>query len=187
MTYHKHRFECHECELLEAVRDIASFLRKQTEIAAQQAGDIHHLAGSVHKIAHELHVIRGILTPHRTLSRISLVFGGTMSQGPVTLTPATPRTKATVLGFNADGSPFTGTMPTATYTPDSTSFASFTDDGTNGSDIVGSADGTTNLGVTLTTAEGVPLSDSSQVITSGFSGTTQVLASIKLDFSTPTA
>lgn len=119
------------------------------------------------------------------LVAIELRFGGNQMQGPVTLTPSAKSTKATVLGFDATGAPFTGTMPSVTYTADVATFASSTPDGANGDDIVGSADGTTNLAASLTTAEGLALSDTSQVITSGFTPPPQVLASIKLDFSQP--
>ena len=119
------------------------------------------------------------------LSAIEIRFGGDM-QGPITLTPAAPSTVATVLGFDQTGAPWTGAMPAVTYTPDVTTFCTFavSADGTSDS-ITGTADGTTNFAASLTTVEGLALSDTSQVITSGFTGTAPVLSSIKLDFNPP--
>jgi hypothetical protein len=115
------------------------------------------------------------------LQAIEIRFGGTM-QGPITLTPTAPSTKATVLGFDATGAPFTGILPTVTYTPDVTTFDTFTSDGNNGDDIVGTADGVTNFAASLTTAEGLSLSDTTTITTSGFTVAAPVLSSIKLDF-----
>lgn len=116
------------------------------------------------------------------LTTIRILFGGFM-QGPITLTPATPATTATVLGFDQLGNPFTGPMPSATFTPDVTTFCTFTPAG-NSDAVLGTSNGTTNFGVLLTTAEGLVISDSTQIITSGF-GVVPVLTTIKLDFTQP--
>jgi hypothetical protein len=109
-------------------------------------------------------------------------FGGDM-QGPITLTPTTKGTTATVLGFDQTGAPFTGVIPPVTFTPDVTTFCSFSTSG-NSDAITGTANGTTNLAASLTTAEGLALSDTTQIITSGFVSA-PVLTTVKLDFTTP--
>ena len=137
----------------------------------------------VRELRREVDELRNDLKPK--LVAIEIRFGGDM-QGPVTLTPTTPGTTATILGFDQTGAPFTGPMPTATFTPDVTTFCTFTP-GVNSDAILGTSNGTTNLGVSLTTAEGLALSDTSQIITSGFGVTppTPVLTTIKLDFTQP--
>ena len=102
-------------------------------------------------------------------------------QGPVNINVG-QKTKATVLGFDQNGAAFTGPIPTATYAIDNTALDSATDDGANGSDIVSLAAGTANLSVSLTSAEGLPLSDSTQIINAA---PAPVLSSVKLDFTQP--
>jgi hypothetical protein len=132
------------------------------------------------EILEEIKKIHHHLQPK--LAAIEIRFGGDM-QGPITLTPATKSTTATVLGFDQTGAPFTGKMPAVTFTPDVTTFDNFSPSG-NSDTITGIADGTTNLAASLTTAEGLPLSDTTQVITSGFA-VVPVLTTIKLDFTPP--
>jgi len=128
--------------------------------------------------------IRDLLTPRLSTIRQNFALNGATMQGPITLNVG-QKTKETVLGFNADGSPFTGTMPPITYSTDNVAVAAGVDDGANGSDITGVAAGTTNASANLTTAEGLVLS-AVTVITVAGGGPTQVLASIVQDFTTPT-
>jgi len=128
-----------------------------------------------------LHQIIGFLEPK--LSAIEIRFGGDM-QGPITLTPTTKGATATVLGFDQTGAPFTGVIPPVTFTPDVTTFCTFSTSG-NSDAITGVANGTTNFAASLTTAEGLALSDTTQIITSGFTVAAPVLTTVKLDFTTP--
>lgn len=115
------------------------------------------------------------------LTHVQLAFGGTIMQGPLNINVG-QKTKATVLGFDQNGAAFTGVIPAATYTIDNSALDSSTADGANGSDIVSLAAGTANLSVSLTSAEGLALSDTAQIINAA---TAQVLSSVKLDFSQP--
>lgn len=133
----------------------------------------------LHQILIVLREIRHELRPRR-LSSIKIRFGGRM-QGPVTLSVG-QHTKATVVGFDQFGAVFNGTIPAVSYTLDNPALDSATDDGANGSDIVSLAAGVANLTASLTTAEGVALSDTETITNTEV---VQVLSSVKIDFSTP--
>ena len=118
----------------------------------------------------------------RRLSSIKIKFsGGNMAVGPVTLTVG-QKTKATVVGFDQFGAPFTGPIPTPTFSLDNTTLDSGTADGVGGFDITSLAAGVANLTASLTTAEGVALSDTETITNTAV---VSVLSSIKVDFSTP--
>jgi len=101
------------------------------------------------------------------------------TQGAVTLNVGQV-SKATVLGFQADGSPFQGVIPPVSYSIDHPEVASETPDGANGADVAGLAAGLTNLTATLTTKEGLSLTANGTVTVTG--GVTGVLASIQINF-----
>jgi len=125
--------------------------------------------------------IRDRLPTPSQLSSIKIRFGGIMAVGPVTLTVG-QRTKATVVGFDQFGAPFTGSIPAASFSLDNTTLDSGTDDGAGGFDITSLAAGVANLTAVLTTAEGIGLQDTETITNVAI---VPVLSSIKLDFSTP--
>lgn len=106
--------------------------------------------------------------------------------GPITLTAAGQTATASVLGFDQFGQPFTGVMPPATLSSDDTAQAIVTFDPTTGL-TTAVADGVANITATLTTAEGVNLSDT-EAVTVAIQVTPPVLSSIKVAFDvTPVA
>ncbi|MBO0887487.1 hypothetical protein J2P12_00140 [Candidatus Bathyarchaeota archaeon] len=127
-----------------------------------------------------LRQIRDILPKPVLLSFIKVKFGGAM-QGPVTLNVG-QKTKATVVGFDQNGAPFTGPLPTPSFSIDNTSLNSGSDDGSGGFDVTSLAAGVANLTATLTTAEGIQLTDTETITNIAV---VQKLSSIKIDFSTP--
>lgn len=86
--------------------------------------------------------------------------------GPVTLTTFGQVVVAQVVGFDQNGNPWTGPIPTPSWSIDNTSIASIAADATNpaNEDVTAVANGTANLTASLTTAEGLALSDVEQVI-----------------------
>lgn len=117
------------------------------------------------------------------LTSISVQFskGTPMPVGPITLTTVGQQVTASVVGFDQFGQPFTGTMPTATLVSDDTAQAIVTFDPTTGlTTAVGN--GVANISATLTTAEGLSLSDTEAVTVSVSSTGTPVLSSIKVSF-----
>lgn len=128
----------------------------------------------------EIRILRQIERDiHRKLSYIKIAIGGKfMSQGPVTLTVG-QKTKATVVGFDQNGAIFSGPIPPAVYTLDNTALDSSTPDGANGDDIVSLSAGVANLTATLTSAEGLVLSDTETITNTAI---VPVLSSVKIDF-----
>jgi hypothetical protein len=101
--------------------------------------------------------------------------------GPVTLTTLGQQVIASVVGFDQFGQPFTGQMPAATFSSDDTSGAVVTFDPATGL-TTAVANGVANISATLTTAEGLTLSDTESV-TVAISGPPEpVLSSIKVAF-----
>ena len=103
--------------------------------------------------------------------------------GPVTLTTAGQQVTASVLGFDQFGQPFTGTMPTATLSSDDTAQAIVTFDPTTGL-TTAVANGVANITASLTTAEGLALTDTESVTVAipVVPPPTPVLSSIKVAF-----
>lgn len=123
-------------------------------------------------------------TPKLAVIRIAhTLINGVNMLGPVTLTVG-QSTKATVVGFDQFGAVFAGTIPQATWSIDNPALDSSTPDTSNGDDIVSLAAGVANLTVSLTSAEGLALTDTETVTNTAV---VQVLSSIKIDFSTPLA
>jgi hypothetical protein len=134
--------------------------------------------------------ILGLLKPK--LSFIKIAFGGNMAQGPVTLNE-NQTTVATVLYFDTTGAPMPTdpavfTPPAVTYTDDHPEFASSVPraDG-QADDVDFVAAGIANLTAAVTSAEGVVLTDTEQVICVATVPPPPKLGSIKIDFSTPEA
>ena|SRR5882724_2889415 len=114
--------------------------------------------------------------PTTTLSSIKLIFsGGTMPQGPVTISVGQTVT-ATVVGFDQNGAPFSGTIPAPTFAIDNSAIATI--DATSGV-TVGVSAGVANATASLTSAEGLALSDTETVTVTAV---VPVLSSIKISF-----
>jgi hypothetical protein len=103
--------------------------------------------------------------------------------GPVTLTSAGQQVTASVVGFDQFGQPFTGEMPAATFTSDDTAQAIVQFDPQTGL-TTAVANGVANITATLTTNEGLSLSDTEAVTVAipVVPPPTPVLSSIKVAF-----
>lgn len=109
--------------------------------------------------------------------------------GPVTLTTAGETATASVVGFDQNGNPWTGPIPPVTYSIDNPAIATSSPNSDDETDTVTAvANGTANLTASLTTVEGLALSDTEQVIVNIPAPPpppTPVLSSIKVGFTTP--
>jgi hypothetical protein len=115
--------------------------------------------------------------------KIAFLKGDTMAEGPVKLTIG-QKTIASVDGFDQNGAPFTGPIPTPSWSIDTPATATAVPDATNpaNEDVTAVAAGTANLSVMVTSAEGKSLTDT-EVVTVVASA--PVLSSVKINFSTP--
>lgn len=136
-----------------------------------------------HRIIHLLRLIaKEVEPPYLAEIQIAFSKGTSMpTPGPVTLTTVGQQVTATVLGFDQFGQPFTGVMPAATLTSDDTSGAIVTFDPATGL-TTAVADGVANITATLTTAEGIGLTDTEAVTVAITPPPTPVLSSIKVAF-----
>jgi len=118
-----------------------------------------------------------LLHPHPpTLSSIKLIFsGGPMPQGPVTISVG-QKVTASVVGFDQNGSVFSGTIPAPTFAIDNSAVATI--DSTSGV-TVGVSAGVANATASLTSAEGLALTDTETVTVTAV---VPVLSSIKISF-----
>ncbi len=132
------------------------------------------------KEGHEIEEIEQAVSPKLAFIKITFQ-GDSMALGPVKLTVG-QKTKATILGFDQTGAAWTGAIPPATYSIDNSAVDSSTPDASNGDDIVSLADGVANLTASLTSAEGVALSDTETITNTAV---VPVLSSVKIDFTTP--
>lgn len=98
------------------------------------------------------------------LATIKIKFKGASmaTPGPVTLTSVGQTVTASVVGFDQFGQPFTGTIPTPTFASDDTAGAIATFDPSTGL-LTAVASGVANITATLTTAEGLSLTDTEAV------------------------
>lgn len=119
------------------------------------------------------------------LASIQIQFQGASmaTPGPVTLSTAGQQVTASVVGFDQFGQPFTGTIPPATLSSDDTAGAIVTFDPTTGL-TTAVANGVANITATLTTAEGLSLTDTEAVTVAipVVPPPTPVLSSIKVAF-----
>ena len=121
------------------------------------------------------------------LTKIQLQFSkGTLmpTPGPITLTTVGQQVTASVVGYDQFGALFTGVMPQATLSSDDTAGAIVTFDPTTGltTDV---GNGVANITATLTTAEGLALTDTEAVTVANTINPpppTPVLSSIKVAF-----
>ena len=103
--------------------------------------------------------------------------------GPITLVAVGQQVTASVLGFDQFGQPFTGPIPTPTFSSDDTSGAIVTFDPSTGL-VTDVANGVANITASLTTAEGLVLTDTEAVTVANpiTPPPTPVLSSIKVAF-----
>jgi hypothetical protein len=106
-----------------------------------------------------------------------------MAEGPVTLTVG-QRTVASIDAFDQNGQPFTGTVPTPTWSIDNPAFDSISQNTANPSneDVASMAAGVANLTATVVTSDGRTLTDTETITNVAAAA---VLSSIKINFSTP--
>lgn len=105
--------------------------------------------------------------------------------GPVTLTTAGQVVTASIAGFDQFGNPWTGTIPPVTYTIDNSAIATSTPNSDGLTDEVAAvSNGVANLTASLTTAEGLALTDTETVTVAitVVPPPTPVLSSIKVQF-----
>jgi hypothetical protein len=122
------------------------------------------------------------------LSKIKIQFGGIMPLGPVTLNVG-QSTTASVQGFDQTGAPMPASfvMPPVTFAVDNPAIASSTPNADNATDgIIGVSAGVANLTASVTSAEGLALSDTETVTVSPVVAPPPVLSSIKVSFTAPT-
>jgi hypothetical protein len=110
-----------------------------------------------------LRVIVGELAPPK-LTSIQLSFKGASmaTAGPVILTTVGQQVTASVIGYDQFGNVFTGTIPTPTFTSSDAAQAVVTFDPTTGL-TTAVANGVANITASLTTAEGLALTDTESV------------------------
>lgn len=102
--------------------------------------------------------------------------------GPVTLTSVGQTVTAVVLGFDQFGQPWTEPLPPVSFSIDNPAIATSTPSADGVTDIIEAvADGTANLTASLTTAEGVALTDT-ETVTVAIAPPAPVLSSIKIAF-----
>jgi hypothetical protein len=127
-----------------------------------------------------LHAVK----PSAVLTSIKIEFQGaimaTPVAGPVTLTAVGQTVTASVLGFDQFGNPFTGTIPTPTFSASDTTGAIATFDPATGL-VTAVANGVDNITASLTTAEGLALSDT-EAVTVAIPVVAPVLTTIKVAF-----
>lgn len=138
------------------------------------------------EILEELREIKHEVNPNRPrLTKITIQFRRKhmATAGPITLTSVGQTTTASVLGFDQFGNPFTGSIPTPVFSSDDTAGAIVTFDPTTGL-VTDVANGVANITATLTTAEGLALTDTEAVTVANpvTPPPTPVLSSIKVAF-----
>ena len=161
---------------------LAEMLRESLKLQSESLEELKHLSHSIGRLERELIIPR--------LVRIQLTFtskGAIMATaGPVTLTTAGQVVTASVLGFDQFGNPWTGAIPPVTFSIDNPAIATSTPNADGETDVVEAvANGVANLTASLTTAEGLALTDTETVtvnIATPPPPPTPVLSSIKVAF-----
>ena len=131
------------------------------------------------RIEHELH---HLLHPKKRLSTIHIKFrkGHKPMPVPAVLTQVGQTVTAVVTGSDQFGNPWTGAIPTPTFTSDDTSSAVVSFDPSTGV-VTAVANGTANITASLTTAENKSLTDTEAVIVN-IPVEAPVLSAIRVDF-----
>ena len=119
--------------------------------------------------------------PFLNAVKIQFSKGTPMPIGPVTLSTVGQQVTASVVGFDQNGQPWTGAMPTATLVSDDSAQAIVTFDPATGL-TTAVANGVANITGSLTTAEGKALSDTETITVAVGGGGSPVLSSIKVNF-----
>lgn len=133
------------------------------------------------------HAILDRLNPRASFIKLAFLKGALFMQGPVVLNPG-QSTKATVLYFDQNGAPMPSRFvpPAVTFSIDNPAIASSTPEGDGQTDDIAYVTaGVANLTASVTSAEGLALTDT-ETVTDTAVVVTPVLSSIKIDFSTPT-
>ena len=120
-----------------------------------------------------LNSIRHRLNPKYLASIKVQLRGDNMPVGPITI-PVGKSFTASIVGFDQNGAPFTGAMPAGSFAVDNPGVA--TVDATSGSGV-GVGAGVANVTGSLTSAEGLALSDTETVTVTAI---VPVLSSIKV-------
>lgn len=153
--------------------------REELRLLREQVRELIQLHLDEQQEINLLREIRDKLPTPQKLSTIKLAFlkGDSMAEGPVTLSVG-QTTVATVDGFDQNGAPFSGPVPTPTFAMDNSAIATVDASG----NVVAVSAGVANLTATVVTAEGVTLSDTETVTVTAAA---PVLSSIKINFSVP--
>jgi len=106
-----------------------------------------------------------------------------MAEGPVTLAVG-QKTVASIDGFDQNGAPFLGAIPTPTWAIDNSAFATIAPDGSvpANEDVTAVSAGVANLNAQVTNSAGTLLQDTETVTVTAAA---QVLSSIKINFTAP--
>lgn len=143
---------------------------QELELEREEIRVLRDIDRTEHEILHQLR-------PRLTFIKIAFSRGEHTMEGPVTLTVG-QKTVASIDGFDQNGAPFTGPIPTPTFSLSDTSMDSVDAAG----NVTSLAPGTDNLTATLTTADGRTLTDTETITNLAQA---PVLSSIKINFSTP--
>jgi hypothetical protein len=124
------------------------------------------------------------LKPKLAVIKIAFQRKNLMAEGPITLQVG-QSTVATLDGFDQNGNPYTGTIPTPVWTIDQPNFDSIAVSATNASaeTVTSLAVGVANLTATVTLSGGLNLSDTEAVTNIAVA---PILSSIKINFAAPT-
>jgi hypothetical protein len=142
--------------------------------------EISFLYRLVKQLADELHECRHKHHHHQVLSFIRIVRlqgGKVMAESPITLTVG-QTAEFTVVGFDQNGNPFNGPIPTPAWAIDNATLDSIVPDPNTptNEDATSLVAGTANLSAQVTNAQGTVLSDSQPIINTA----PQILSSIKI-------
>jgi hypothetical protein len=142
--------------------------------------ELHEIKHELHKLRHQIHQS----IPHLASIKIDFQFKGAPYMaipGPITLVTVGQTVTASVVGYDQFGQVFTGELPAVTFTSDDASGSIVTLDGSAITDV---ANGVANITATLTTAEGVALTDTESVTVANpvVVPPAPVLSSIKVAF-----
>lgn len=166
--------------------DIERRLRKLEALMESQLAESDLILESENSILNRLpppailSVVRIKFAPSSSTTRKGAL---PMAEGPITLTVGSS-TIASIDGFDQNGAPFNGPIPTPSWSIDQPGFDSITQDATNPNDqdVTSLSAGVANLSVQLTNTQGTVLKDSEAIT----NVVPQVLTSVKINFAAPT-
>ena len=149
----------------------------------QLAQIIQELHEEAELLREENRILREIRQPRLAFIKITFKRGNIMAEGPVAIQIG-GSTVASIDGFDQNGAPFTGTIPSPAYSIDTPTIASIAPDANVANeDITGVTAGVANLTATVQGANG-PLTDTEPVTVLAAA---PILSSIKLNFNAPVA